>query len=247
MTKAYTHLAPFYDFLMAADYPLWEQYLLSLFKKFAAVPKTILDLGCGTGNLTLPLVRRGFAVTGVDSSAEMLRQAALKAEEENLPVTLHKQDLRGLALPQVFDAAISTCDVLNYQVSAADLQAVFAGVFKHVACGGLFLFDLNSAYKLANIYGNQSYAELHDDFSYFWDNSYDEESKICKMEITFFTRAENGLYKRAVERHRQKVWLPAEIRKISETAGFKFLACYDFPSLEPYSQNSQRWQFVLQR
>ena len=112
---------------------------------------------------------------------------------------------------QQFDTVISGCDVLNYLTSEDDLLAAFRTVHKLLAPGGLWLFDLNSDYKLREIYGNESYADLQDDFGYFWDNAYDEAEDICTMDLTFFVQVGENLYERRTERHRQKLWTPQEI------------------------------------
>ena len=248
MKHAYTYLARFYDRLMEADYKQWEAYLLFLFKNNKCVPQRILDLGCGTGNLTLPLAQRGYSLTGGDISAEMIAMAKSKAERKDIQIPFFVQDMRQLSLSgKPFDAIISACDSLNYLVTAKDLRRALRAVFQHLMPGGLFLFDLNSTYKLQEIYGESSYADLGTDFAYFWDNEYDQDSSICRMELTFFLKAEDGLYQKVTEEHYQKLWMPEEIHKIAEDVGFSFLACYDFLSLQPCSRSSERWQFVLKR
>lgn len=102
---------------------------------------TILDLGCGTGGHLLPLTSRGFQVTGVDQSAEMLAQAQEKADHMGMAVTLHQGDLRTLALGETFDAAISMFAVVSYLTTNADLSAAFRAIADHLKPGGLFLFD----------------------------------------------------------------------------------------------------------
>ncbi len=88
---------------------------------------------------------------------------------------------------QEFDTVLSTCDVLNYLTEGTQLKEAFNRVHKHLRPGGLWLFDLNSAYKLQVIYGDQFYADLQTDFAYFWDNSYTWGGPdICTMTLTFF-------------------------------------------------------------
>lgn len=248
MNEAYLHLAGYYDRCVNADYSQWIEYLLSLFLRFGPLPKTILDLGCGTGNMTIGLAKRGYRVTGVDLSPEMVSAARKKARESDLDLCFFVQDLRFLELPDcTFDSVICTCDVLNYLTSAADLVRAFRGVQRVLRPGGLWLFDLNSAQKLQDLYGDRSYAELQRDFAYFWDNSYDRRKRICQMELTLFVGDEKGHYRRVKEIHRQKLWLPGQIKRISAKTGFSFRACYDFPHTRPCSNAGRRWQFVLSK
>lgn len=248
MNKPYSTLATLYDPSMDVDYKEWVQYLLALGLRHHHVPGKILDLGCGTGNLTIPLAKRGYPIMGVDLSREMIevaKEKALALEEE---IAFLVGDMRSFSLPgEFFDTVISGCDVLNYLTSEADLASAFRVVDKLLHSGGLWFFDLNSACKLRHIYGNESYADLQDTFAYFWDNSYDDSCDICTMNLTFFVQKGAGLYERRVERHRQKLWTPQAIRELCAANGFLLQACYDFLTFEPCSTESHRWQFVVEK
>lgn len=249
MSDPYSILARFYDLSMDVDYEEWVSYLLALGLRHHHVPSKILDLGCGTGNLTIPLARRGYELTGVDLSPAMIEVAAGKAQKLlNEDIRFYVGDMRTLSLPhQTFDTVISGCDVLNYLTVEADLLASFQVVQRLLQVGGLWLFDLNSAYKLQNVYGNESYADLQDDFSYFWDNAYDYRSDMCTMELTFFVRVDEVLFERKSELHRQRLWTPQHIARLCAISGFRLRAHYDFLTFAPSSPESHRWQFVLEK
>lgn len=248
MSDAYSTLAKFYDLCMEVDYEEWVAYLLELSQRHQHVPQSIIDLGCGTGNLTIPLAKRGYQLTGVDLSAAMLAIAEQKARDAGLEIPLFMADLGKFQLPgKEFDTAISGCDVLNYLTTQEELQRAFQAVYRLLVPGGLWLFDLNSAYKLREIYGDQSYADLQTDFAYFWDNSYDEQRDLVTMELTFFVETAAGVYEKKTEQHRQKLWWPEEIFALAKETGFSARGCYDFLSHSSHSETSERWQFVLQR
>jgi len=245
---AYTYLARIYDRCIDADYKRWVEYLLALCALYRHDPGQVLDVGCGTGNIAIPLALRGYDLTGVDRSTEMVAEARRKGMQLGLNIPFLAQDLLELDLgAQEFDTVLSTCDVLNYLTEGTQLKEAFNRVHKHLRPGGLWLFDLNSAYKLQVIYGDQFYADLQTDFAYFWDNSYTWGPDICTMTLTFFIMTEDGRYDRVQEEHRQKLWVPQKIEKLAEEANFALLACYDFLSSDPRSTDSERWQFVLRK
>lgn len=248
MREAYSILAQFYDASIGVDYESWVDYLLSLMKHFNHNPTNIIDIGCGTGNLTILLAEKGYQLTGVDISREMIELAVAKATKANLNIAFSVQDQRNLDMPQsFFDTAISTCDVLNYLLTLEDLSTAVEKVAKVLKPGGLWLCDLNSTKKLQQIYGDESYADLQDHFAYFWDNSYDWERQITSMELTFFVQNHRGFYERITEQHKQKLWLPKDLKEIGKKFGFSVLGSYDFLTMDSCGGQSERWQFVLRK
>jgi SAM-dependent methyltransferase len=115
-----------------------------LAKHGAAGPRDILDLGCGTGNHALPLAERGHQVTGVDRSSGMLAQARAKAPTLALARAPEfvEGDIRRLDLGRRFDVALMMFMVLGYQYENTDLVAALAGLRRHLAPSGLFVFDV---------------------------------------------------------------------------------------------------------
>ena len=116
--------------------------------------------------------------------------------------------MESIDLGQEFDLVISCCDAVNYLTTNEQLARFMRQAYLHTKPGGLLLFDLNSEFKLREIYGSNSYAELFDDFGYFWDNWFDENEEICTMKLTFMIKEANGLYRRASEVHQEKLWRP---------------------------------------
>ncbi|NLM39097.1 MAG: class I SAM-dependent methyltransferase [Firmicutes bacterium] len=248
MKEAYTHLAQFYDLLMDEDYQAWASYLLDLAEEAGISPKRILELGCGTGNLSLALAACGMEVVGVDISPEMIRGAQEKAGIQGLALDFRVQDMRELHFPdQRWEIAIAACDAMNYLTTAHDFCLALQAVHRHLEDGGVFFFDLNSEAKLRELYGNNSFADLHDDFAYFWDNSFDEQEETCIMELTFFVQGGSGAYHRVQERHVQKLWRPETVAEFLEQTGFELIGCYGFMTMEQPSDDCERWQFAAKK
>ena len=107
---------------------------------------TILDLGCGTGNHTIPLAHRGYKVTGIDRSSDMVKYAETKAQLQHAELKkapqFIKEDVRCLELDESFDAVIMMFAVLGYQLTNPDLIGTLGTVRKHLKPGGLFIFDV---------------------------------------------------------------------------------------------------------
>jgi SAM-dependent methyltransferase len=119
-----------------------------LFQKYSSKKiQTILDLGCGTGNHSIPLALRGYSVTGVDVSEAMVNQARQKLTETNLgandlePVFI-KSDLLDLQVNQRFDVVLMMFAVLGYQLDNVQIANALKIVNDHLNPGGLFIFDV---------------------------------------------------------------------------------------------------------
>jgi SAM-dependent methyltransferase len=102
-------------------------------------PKTLLDLGCGTGRHGLELTSRGVTVDGVDLSETMLTMARQAAGNDQL--AFHLGDARTVRLGRTFDAVISLFHVMSYQTSEDDALAEMLTAKAHLKSGGVFFFD----------------------------------------------------------------------------------------------------------
>lgn len=244
---AYEALGRFYDQLINQDYDYWLAYLRQLFDEFGVKPRQILDIGCGTGNITIPLVGLGYVVVGVDPSHSMLAAARAKAAAVGLSIDFLEQRVQELTVDQMFDAAISTCDSLNYVLEENVMVEAFARIHRHVRPGGLFLFDLNSELKLSAVYGGNAFAELYDEFAYFWENEYTPADGICEMDLTFFVQEPSGQYRRVREVHHQRYWPCTLVEKMLHDTGWSVVGRYDFGTQCSPHAESQRWQFAARR
>lgn len=137
-----------YDlFYKDKDYEAECDMLENIFRRHAGGQvSTILDLGCGTGNHAIPLAYRGYKITGVDRSSEMLEHAKAKLQSQISPPHLQPQflegDVRSLKLDQQFDVVLMMFAVLGYQIANEDVLAALRTVRRHLRPGGLFLCDV---------------------------------------------------------------------------------------------------------
>jgi SAM-dependent methyltransferase len=141
----------YYDLLYKnKDYAAEAEYVQSLVARHRPAAKSLLDLGCGTGRHARLFARKGYAVTGVDRSEEMLATAKASSSRASsqgdgdgaaLQPEFLEGDLRQVRLNRQFDVVVSLFHVMSYQTSNADLKAAFGTVREHLKPDGLFLFD----------------------------------------------------------------------------------------------------------
>jgi SAM-dependent methyltransferase len=147
--SAYERCADYYDLLTAHyDHDGWLATILRLAAASGFAGGRVLDVGCGTGKSTLPLVRRGYEVAACDLSPAMVRRARMRLGNR---AHVFVADMRELPADRSF--ALLTCldDALNYLLAAEDLRAALRSFASVLEPGGLGVFDLNTiaAYRRA--------------------------------------------------------------------------------------------------
>lgn len=143
--NVFNNYAHYYNLLYKdKDYPGEADYVHKLIQQYNPGAKSVLNLGCGTGKHDFYLVKKGYRVTGVDLSAEMLHQA--KAELAKLKysksaLTFLRGDVRKIRLKKKFDAVISLFHVISYMNTNKDVSDMLETAYRHLKKGGIFIFD----------------------------------------------------------------------------------------------------------
>ena len=245
----YSVLSQIYDELMVnVDYDMWSEYLEYLILEQGEKPLNILELGCGSGNVTEKLLEKGYEVVGIDYSEEMLELAEEKTEEFGNNIIYIQQDLREIDF-EVYeiDTVISANDTFNYITDIKDVEHIFSYLYPRIKKGGQLVFDISSEYKLEHVLGNNTYGESFDDMVYLWENFYDSEQKLVNMDINFFEK--NGsTYERFSETHIQRAYSVEEIKAVLEKIGYQNIKIHaDFDKAEGYKNDSQRIFFSCRK
>jgi SAM-dependent methyltransferase len=149
----------------------------------------ILDLCCGTGQMIAPLVQRGFEVTGLDYSADMLRHA-----RQNAPgAEFVEGDARSFHFAKSFDGVLCASASLNHMASADDLAQVFACVHESLVEGGTFVFDINHPAQLIRYWrGQPAEGEIRRDYAWLITPRYDAAAARGGFTVDIFRRPANA-------------------------------------------------------
>lgn len=216
-----------YDAFMVkyVDYKSWVDYVERVFGRFKAEPKTILDIACGTGIPTLLLAKHGYRMTGVDRSPEML--AMLEAKKDDLPITTIRADIRDFSVPEPLDAAISLYDSINYLLTEDDLVQCFECARRALVPGGLFVFDMNTYYGLAEHWGTRTTVRETGDIYSIWQNSWDAENRVSTLHLTFWEQPRPGeTGPKFEEIHQERAYHKDEVERCLRHAGFREVHFY---------------------
>lgn len=216
---AYANLAKWFEYLNDdCGYENWSQYLILKLEKFPL--EAGLDVGCGGGWFTRAFQRRGYRMTGLDSSAEMLDHAQETALREGVKSEYLLGDITKTKLPKRFDFVTAINDCINY-IPKNKLNAAFKNVGGALKKGGVFLFDISSERKFREKIANTVSADDREDVTYL--NFSREETDGVTMDVTLFVRRPDGAFDRLDETHRQYIYTEAEISSALEKNGFTLL------------------------
>ena len=246
---SYEQFAYLYDELMQdAPYDEWVKFVKEKSQKYQVDGKDLLDLACGTGELSVRFAKEGFSVSGVDLSADMLAVAQAKAQEQGLPIPFFEQDMASLEGHEEFDIIGIFCDSLNYLKSDADVIHTFASVYNHLKDDGIFFFDVHSTYKISEVFTKQTFADAEDQISYIWNSFPGELPDSVEHELSFFVLDEQTeKYDRFDELHYQRTYPIQQYSDWLDDAGFELLeVCADFETKEP-QPNSERIFFIARK
>lgn len=240
----YRDFANLYDELMDdVDYSKWYLYIEDIFKKFEKKPENVLEMACGTGNLSYFFAKNGYDLTCFDLSLEMLSIADRKLNSFK-NVRLLNQNMVDFKINEEFDAIVSTCDSINYILDEDDLLNSFKNVKNHLVKKGIFIFDINSYYKLSHIIGYNTFVEEKEGLYYIWRNYFDDKMNIAEFYLTFFIKTDSGQYRRFDEDHLQKAYKQEEIVTLLKKASFNNVHCFDGTTFKQVNDKSERITFV---
>ena len=241
--KSYEALAAVYDALGEdIDYQDIADFYEAAFVRAGLTPTLVLDLGCGTGKMTVELAERGYDMIGIDGSTEMLAHAMTRKYEKNLPSILFlQQDMRAFELYGTVGAVVSSLDCINYLTGEGDLDRCFSLVHNYLDPGGIFLFDVNTPYKFKNIFGNNAYILENEDCYCGWQNEYDEESGLCRFYLSVFREEADGTYLRTDEEQTERCYDFKTLSDALSRAGFTDIALYGDTKFGPPTDKTERW------
>ena len=244
MNEQYAVLASYYDRIMEeVDYEAWCDFYEACFSENGIAPKNILDLACGTGSITVPLAKRGYALTGIDLSSEMLSLAQAKSDEAGVKLRLSEQNIALFDAGSQFESIICSFDGVNYLTSPKDVLSMFHCVSETLADGGLFIFDISTPYKYENILADNAFVYEYDDLFLTWQNFYQKKTGLCHFYLTFFVQDKDG-WQRYDEEQKQRRYLIPRLEKMLKEAGLTVIEKVSDVEFSPLTETSDRCFFI---
>lgn len=236
-------LAAWYDAFSDPEYySAYAGFIDEAVKAHSDIPVAdMLDLGCGTCRLSVLLEKLGYSMVCVDRSAQMLSHA----RNASGTLLLIEQDITAFELYGTVQCAVSTLDTLNYLLTYAELEKVFALVANYLESGGLFIFDVNTPYRFSAVYGNNSFVYESSVDMLVWQNA--DSARRHIMDLTLFSQRRDGTYERFDERQIQRCYTVEKLSSLLKKAGFEIAALYGGTDRRALGTDSEKAYFVAKK
>lgn len=247
----YTKLADIYDTIMQdVDYDLWADFIDAIILEHFREAKTILELACGTGSLSLSLDElECYAITATDKSGEMIAQARRKNRERLCNVTFRTMNFLDIDIDRTYDVVVSVFDSINYLHTPGEIQRFLAEAGKVLHSDSLLIFDFttpeNSRQAIRYLNNEEGYAPGN--YRFFRKSIYDPKKQIHRNEFKIEKLAadQERVLEQFREVHRQKVYTLTQMLNIIERSSFRLIAKYDGFDLTEANEKSLRITMVL--
>ena len=228
----FTSLALVYDEIMEdIEYDEWSAFILEQLRGRGWAGGALLDLGCGTGNATLPMVEQGFEVTGVDASDDMLAVARRK-----LPgVAFVRGDFETFDAGSGYALVYSVFDSLNNLLDPGAFRRAAERVSSHLEPGGFFMFDVNTTRGLKELWHAGRAEGWAGDVYYNWRHTFDERTGLARVDA-FCLRGTVGF----TEVHYERPYDPQEVSDLLADAGFVDVEVVCYPEGQPAPPDAHR-------
>lgn len=215
--------AKYYDTIYhgLVDYEGDVDFLERVFRRFRERPKTILDLGCGTGNHDFPLARHGYEVTGIDQSRDMLALARKKTTRVRQRPKFTLARMQSFRLGQKFDAAICMFGAFEYLLSLQEVSRCLRSVRAHLVSQGLFVFEYWQTSGVRP--GIQSWIDRITDgreIIRLSESRFDSRKSRLAMDFRFLVLRGRKVLDRFSERHVVRTYTRQEMGLLLRETGF---------------------------
>lgn len=250
MQGGYSILAPFYDQLNdTVDYGKWADFLESCFRQYSRLGsvgvKTVLDLGCGTGSMTIQLAKRGYDLTALDLSEEMLSFADANCRAQGLnDILFIQENMASFELYGTVDAVVCCLDGVNHLTDREDLDSCFSLVSNYLNPGGVFLFDVNTPYKFKTAFADRDYVLEDDGIMCCWRNRLNRRGDKADFVFSVFEEDSDGSWKRSDGYEQEKSYSLRQLEKSLKRCGLELMnVSADFEFSSP-DKETERWYLV---
>ncbi len=179
----------------------------------------ILELACGSGEISLALAELGYEIFATDNSEAMLEKA--RGKIKNQKIEFANMNMLSWTITDKYDGIICFCDSLNYMCEYEELRYIFHQANKHLNAQGVLLFDIHHQHRLVELNDGWDEEGSFGDISYQWIIQRDYNQLIHYFNFI----KENHIYQ---EIHVQTVFNKTKVENLLVDCGFGVTVFTDY-------------------
>lgn len=246
----YKYFSRYYDTIMEdVDYRRWAWYICDLIESSGVSAESVLEIGCGTGNVLFELEATGKfkKLIGLDLSQEMISIASEKAVNSGSSCRFLVSDMKEFAFTQKFDLVICLFDSLNYLTEVDELKKAVMNVYFTLNDRKLFIFDSILMPKIRSMFSSGSCGADLGNIAYIWELECLELNRIYNIRSTFFERKKGNEFKKYIENHSKRIFSVEELHDIMIEMDFYVQGVYDAYKFQQPADKTERVYFLCRK
>lgn len=221
LNPMYTKLSGYYDLThYFRDYQHQSEFIHCVIQRYTPSAKRVLDICCGTGSHALILAEKGYHVTGVDLSTEMLKIAQKKAKRHRRNLIFEHGDMFNLKYSQEFDVAYCFGTTLMMLTTYQEFSRFLTSMRKALKPDGLLIFDVWNGWKMLQT-TNEMHPSENETSKVIWfsNGRINQEKRTQHLECAFLIQEKDGTH---IETFTEdlKIFFKDEIQWLLESHGF---------------------------
>ncbi len=216
-----------------------------LIRAIDASSQPILELGSGTGRILIPLLERGFDISGIDTSEDMLNRCRATCKVKGLKAKLYTQSMVEFDLPQKFGMVLLPSGSLGLFTCDQDIRSTFERVMVHLKPGGLFIYEFEPVPVEDNNRNDSKWTgdwlNGPDDLVIAWRqrNKYNSTTHIWERLVIFEKFANGHLLETEANERTGRFFTVEEAVQFGKSAGFVGIKATNWLTEEPPSKDSK--------
>jgi len=231
------------------DYNEWAEYIVDLSTHSGRAVNSVLELGCGTGNVLFALEneQEWNKIVGLDRCYEMLIEANKKKQKFDSSAYFINADMKNFAFDYKFDLVLCLFDSINYLTDEKFLRKMLLNSYFSLKDNKLLIFDMITVKKMDDFFKEGLYAQDMEDISLIWESETIKFGKEYNIKASFFKKTEDDKFEKIVENHRKRIYGIDEMANILDEMDFNVLGSYDAYSFREADNNSERVFFLCSK
>jgi SAM-dependent methyltransferase len=204
------------------DYSRECQFAHGLIQKYHPGAERVLDIGCGTGGHAIEMAQRGYDVTGIDESQDMINIALEKAKKAGVTIDFRCIDFDDLSVISEFQAAYCLGYTFLYMTTYANVASFFETVHRVLLPQGVFLLDFINGWSLIEEFHRDKFVYQHEGTTifHFEQATLKKEERVKHIDFYYLIDHHDGCVKTVFAEEDVRIFFNDEVRMLLSNCGF---------------------------